>query len=37
MMRIEYCAVTTPAAWPEEIDGVMTSAERGLMETNAKE
>jgi hypothetical protein len=38
MMRIAYCADATPAAWRwlEEIDGLMTSAERGPIESNAK-
>jgi hypothetical protein len=38
MMRIGYCADEAPAAcWLlEEIDGLMTSAERSPIETNAK-
>jgi hypothetical protein len=37
-MRIEYCADATATAcwWVEEIDGLMTSAEKAPIETNAK-
>jgi hypothetical protein len=39
MMRIGYCADATAAAcwWLEEIDALMTSVERGPIETNANE